>query len=266
MDIPIEAAAHAAVAGPVVAADLGQAKEVFVEMPSRVSRRILFYNRHTMTNEISKKGNVHLVGVQTKYRSKVGESAIKGLNTAAKLLKYKKAVDVAIFDAEAWDIHPKMSLSAHARVYYIDIKMCFYRTDIDVKEMIDIELPLTIQHEFSHVVRANTVGYPETLLDAVIDEGIACYVEQFSKPDRNIPYLTKHAKETLYLENAKKLFDNKISTELHNEWFFGGKKLPEWIGYRLGFLIVQKFMENNPTALDVLCRTSSKDILKGSKL
>jgi hypothetical protein len=217
-----------------------------------------------MKNIISKIGNVHLIGVEKKYKTKIASQALKGLDDAAKVLKYNKPVELAIFDAEFWDVHPKMYMSAHARVYYINIKICLYRKDIDINYTLSTELPLTIQHEFSHVVRYNTVGYPETLLDAIIDEGIACYIEHSIKSDRDIPYIKENKNEKKLMLKAKKLFARKLSSELHNEWFFGTGKLPEWIGYRLGFLIVKNFMENNKVSLDKLCRMNAKEILKQS--
>ena len=217
-----------------------------------------------MKNSLSKKGNVHLIGVQPKYRLKVAAHALAGLNTAVKILNYEKKIDVVIFDAEFWDIHPRLSLYAQGRVYYIDIKICFYRKDKNISSIINVELPLTIQHEFSHVVRANTVGYPETLLDSFIDEGIACFVEQSAMIKRKISYIQKIKNEEIFWRKAKKHFSQKITYDLHGEWFFGKGSLPDWIGYRLWYLIVKKFMNKNQIRLDKLVRMSSKKILEGS--
>ena len=132
-----------------------------------------------------------------------------------------------------------------------------------MKEVITIDLSPTLQHEFSHVVRANTVGYPETLLDSFIDEGIACFIEQASEPDRIIPYIQEQKDEKKLWQEAKKHLSKKLTSDLHNTWFFGAGEKPNWIGYRLGFLIVQEYMKNNNVKLAKLVRTSSRDILKG---
>ena len=80
-----------------------------------------------MENINCENGNIHLVGVQKEFRDRTLEVVKKGLNGASNLLKYTDPVDVAIFDSEEWDVHPKLDISAHARVYYIDIKICFYK-------------------------------------------------------------------------------------------------------------------------------------------
>ena len=217
-----------------------------------------------MKNSICKEGNIHFVGVSKKYHKKLFDTISGALYSAGENFKYKKNVDIAIFDAEFWDIPSGMDLVAHARVYYIDCKICFYRKDIDIKKVISVELPLTIHHEFSHVVRANTVGYPETLLDSFIDEGIACYIEQIIKPDRSIPYIQKHENESDFWSKIKNDISQVLTSEIHNEWFFGTGKLPNWIGYRLGFLIVKSFMDKHNLTFDKLVRTPSKKILEGS--
>ena len=114
----------------------------------------------------------------------------------------------------------------------------------------------------AHVVRINTVGYAETLLDAIIDEGVACFIEQSVTGNREIPYIQKMKSEQSLLKEAKKLFSKRLSTELHNTWFFGKGRLPEWIGYRLGYLIVKEFMNTHKMSLDELVRTKTKDIIR----
>lgn len=231
-----------------------------------IATGIFIFLARQMKNNICKKGNFHLIGIPQKHRATVFVRALGGLSNAARILKYKKNVDVVLFDAEYWDILPQMSISAHARIYYIDVKICFYRKDKDIDTIINIELPLAIHHELSHVVRANTVGYSETLLDSFVDEGIACFVEQSVMPKRRIPYIQEIDNEqTLWLE-AKKHLLQKITTNLHSNWFFGTGTLPNWIGYRLGYLIVQQFMNKHAIRLDTLVRMSSKKILKGSGL
>jgi hypothetical protein len=216
-----------------------------------------------MKHTLCKNGSIHLAGLQKKYRTRVSFSARTALNKAARLLKYSKKVDLVIFDAEDWDVHPKLDLSAHARVYYIDIKICFYRKNINLDTVIDVSLPATIHHELSHVVRANTVGYPETLLDAFIEEGVACFIEESIMSGQNIPYVQPIQGEDNLLKQARSVFSQTISTELHNKWFFGTEEIPEWTGYRLGYLMVKSYMSTHNVSLDKLTRTKAQEILLG---
>lgn len=217
-----------------------------------------------MKNTISKKGNVHLIGVSSKYLEKVAKHAIAGLNDSAQIFKWNKRIDLIIYAAEQHEIHPKMNLFAFTlgRSNRIDFKIDFSRKNIDT--IIKVELPMTIYHETAHVVRENTIGYSTTLLDYIIDEGVGCYIEQSVMPEREIPYIHEIKDEKVYWNQAKKSLFKKISWNHSREWFFGTGKLPNWIGYRLGFLIVQEYMNKYPTNLSILARMSSREILKKS--
>lgn len=186
------------------------------------------------------------------------------MNAAAKIFQYEKSVDLVVFGAESWEIPPLLSLSAFTvgRVSRIDFKICFSRANI--LNILQVELPLTLYHEFSHVTRTQHLGYGETLLDRLIDEGIGCFVEQSSLPGRKIPYIQKIAGEKMLWKKTVRLFDSKEYN--YSEWFFGTGKLPAWIGYRFGYLVIQNFMKKNPVSLADLVRTPSKEIIRNSSL
>ena len=215
-----------------------------------------------MKNDICKSGNIHLIGIQKEFRTKVEEAVKNGFDGASKLLKYQDLVDIAIFDSEEWDIHNKLNLSAHARVYYIDIKICFYKKDLDLEYLLNINLPATIYHELTHVVRANSVGYAENLLQDIIDEGVACYVEEVCGLSPKQPYISPIKEEEKYIEEACKHFEDKLTSDLHSKWFYGSRDLPEWIGYRIGYLMVKKYIEVNKISIDELVRARAEVIAK----
>ncbi|MEK7576072.1 MAG: DUF2268 domain-containing putative Zn-dependent protease [Patescibacteria group bacterium] len=223
-----------------------------------------------MTNRVCKNGNIHLIGIPAKYRLAVSVHAFEGLSEAMQILKYKQHINVAIFGAEAWEIHPKMHLAAitFGGSSRIDFKICFSKKNIDT--IIKTELPLTMYHEVSHVVRVKAVGDWNTLLDIFIDEGIGCFIEQSILPKRKILYIQKIKNEqALWHEVKEQLLQKRSISEqlkLQGEWFYASGELPNWIGYRLGYLIVQKFMSKHHITLDKLARTSSKQILEGSGL
>lgn len=225
-------------------------------MVSYDDRESLYTNLHMKTEN-----NIYMVGTPQEYSEALLKRVSEGLKVASTTLKYEKPIDVAIIDAESWDIPAKMSILAHARINHIEAKICFYREDIQIDTVINVELPLTIQHEFSHVVRANTVGYPETLLDACIDEGIACFVEYGAMPERSIPYIQEIPGEMELLQKARTQFSQRLTSKLHSDWFYGTGEMPNWTGYRLGFLIVQKYMSANKISLDHLVRLDSKTVL-----
>ena len=126
------------------------------------------------------------------------------------------------------------------------------------------ELSSSVAHEATHLVREDTEGYNRSLLDTIINEGVACYVEKSFLPRRHIPYIAAIRGEKHYIKKARGEFYKKHYN--HSEWFFGSEKFPRWIGYRIGFLIVNGYAKNKKISLAKLVRTKSSTILKGSKI
>lgn len=219
-----------------------------------------------MKNNICNEGNIHLIGIPKEYQAKVSARAIEALDNAQHILKCNENVDVVIYGAESWEVPPQMPLYGFTvgKSNRIDFKIDFSRKNIDA--IIDVELPMIMHHEASHVVRHNIIGYSNTLLDYFVDEGIGCFVEQVMMPERKIPYIKKHADEQMYWRKAKKILVEKITWDNSRKWLTGRDKMPRWIGYRLGYLLIKEFMDKNPVNLDILVRMKSKDILKRSGL
>lgn len=217
-----------------------------------------------MKNNICKEGNIHLVGIPEKYQTKVSAHAVEGLNSAMHILKYHENIDVVIYRAEKSEVNPKMPLSGFTtgKSNRIDFKIDFSRKNID--HIVSVELPMIMHHEASHVVRHNVIGYSNTLLDYMVDEGIGCFVEQSMMPKRKIIYIQKHIDEQMYWSKARKILVEKITWEDSRKWFTSKGEWPRWIGYRLGYLLIKEFMNKKPVGFDVLARMKSKDILRGS--
>jgi uncharacterized protein YjaZ len=116
---------------------------------------------------------------------------------------------------------------------------------------IENELAATIAHELHHCARYGGMGYGNTLLGALVTEGLAC---AFEKEFRNgqTPIYAKAidtSQQAELLSRAKLEFNN--SNYVHHDWFFGSRELeiPKWTGYTLGYEIVQLYLEqNNVTA------------------
>ena len=219
-----------------------------------------------MKNNICKEGNTHLIGIPERYQAKISARAIEGLNNAVQILKYKENIDVVIYAAESWEVPSKMPLYGFTvgKSNRIDIKIDFSRKNID--HIINVELPMIMHHEVSHVVRHNIIGYSNTLLDYLVDEGIGCFVEQSMMSQRKIPYIQKIKDEQMYWQEARKILVEKITWDDSRKWFVSKEVRPRWIGYRLGYLLIREFMNKNTVGLDVLARMKSKDILKVSGL
>lgn len=117
-----------------------------------------------------------------------------------------------------------------------------------------------LSHEMCHAKRLSIKPeYPKTLLEAIINEGLATFYEsEVSKGNRDRQFFIKcveqrEKNENLeilrycipYLDNLK--YDDRV-------FFFGGNdSLPRWSGYSLGREIVKEFISvKGITLLDAL--------------
>ena len=198
--------------------------------------------------------------IPKKYRAQVVQIAEKALVGTSRLFAYRKPVETVIFSSFPGFVIPEVGIGAHAIMQGdIVVNIDFSRNDI--KKVIQKELFPTLYHEFSHVVRASAhKNLYATLGESLITEGIASYVEKkvFRK---KVPYIEPIKNEKKYWLLAQKNIDMQVYN--HSEWFFGTKKLPRWIGYRLGYLIIDRFMERQKNFnLARLVRTKSQNILQ----
>lgn len=211
-----------------------------------------------------KGGTLHLVRVPTKYEKEVTRTARKTLIDVSGLLMYHKPIETVIFSSTQEFVIPESGIGAHA-IIQGDIVVNIDFSRHDVKKILKKELPSTLYHEFSHIVRKTVhPSLYETLIESLVTEGIASYIEQkvFRK---RVPYVERIRNEEKYWLKAQKSMGEK--TYNHAEWFFGRGKLPRWIGYRLGYLLVDSFMKQRRNfSLAQLVRTKPSEVIQGYQL
>lgn len=108
-------------------------------------------------------------------------------------------------------------------------------------------LDRTIIHELHHVLRRETVGYGETLGQALVSEGLAGHfvVQVLGTVPEPWEVAVRDPELPLLAKQALASWDN--TTYDHAEWFFGRGALPLWLGYALGFAIVGSYLKTHPT-------------------
>jgi uncharacterized protein YjaZ len=104
------------------------------------------------------------------------------------------------------------------------------------RETIKKNLGRTLAHELHHTIRARKIGYGNTLLQAMVSEGLADHFDIEISQEKPYPWdaaLTSNQRERL-MRRAMKLWHRK--TYDHSAWFFGTKpkEIPRWTGYSLG--------------------------------
>lgn len=209
-----------------------------------------------------KHGTLHLIKIPIKYEREVGIVAEKSFSEAGKLFAFQKPVEVTIFPKIPEIIIPEIGIGGRTTERRdIIIAIDFSRHNIE--NIIRTQLPSIIYHELSHVIRSIHKNLNITLLESLVTEGIASYIEK-GVFKRKVLYIEPIIGETKYWKIAQKNFENKkYSYKDYSEWFFGANKLPRWIGYRIGYLMIERYMQKNPkTSFTQLIHLDSKKIIK----
>lgn len=109
----------------------------------------------------------------------------------------------------------------------------------------DRSLERMFAHELHHAARWDGPGYGSSLCEALVSEGLAGHfvLELFGGapepweqlPEGEIRFHATHAGQDWDRANYN-----------HDAWFFGRGNLPRWLGYSLGFRLVERFLSEHP--------------------
>jgi uncharacterized protein YjaZ len=128
------------------------------------------------------------------------------------------------------------------------------RSEEELQNIITTQIPGTIYHELNHIARWNklgkNIGFHTDLSKSIISEGLASVFHAEKCDNVNIPWTTYTQKEIVELldiyQNRNQKLDMKYN---HGEWFYGEGELPRWIGYKVGFYIVDAFRKKHPNVV-----------------
>ena len=189
----------------------------------------------------------------------------KAVKKANKLLKHSNCNILVFTDSE--------KAISEVGIGGLSWKTDWIRIDIDLKNKLELtkvinkNMPAMIAHELHHVRRGKSVGYGDTLGEALVTEGLAQSFEEILHPDYEViyaHYLTKKELEKSWKQAQPLLKSKKYN---HGEWFFGKGKLKRWTGYSLGYDIVQQYLKIHPTKNPTtLVDTPAKLILKSGEI
>lgn len=128
-----------------------------------------------------------------------------------------------------------------------------------------------LTHEYNHVCRLqflNKNEYEITLLDSMIMEGLAeAAVAKHLSKAYIAPWTTIYSREyaRCYWEKWVKGQMNIRKTKLrHQHLMYGDKEIPKWLGYNMGFHLVQSYMENTNSDMYRMLQLPSKEIYSDS--
>jgi hypothetical protein len=106
----------------------------------------------------------------------------------------------------------------------------------------------SLAHEYNHAIFLNHHDMQQTLLEAMVFEGLAENFEEEVVGAGPASYASLMTRKT-----AMKILDSMTSHSLRSKSynlykhvFFGGKKYKKWTGYSIGYWIVKTFKKKNP--------------------
>lgn len=100
-------------------------------------------------------------------------------------------------------------------------------------------------HELHHAARWDGPGYGSSLGAALVSEGLAGHfvLELFGDPPEPWERLPESEVRS-HTARAAQEWDR--TNYDHEAWFFGRGDLPRWLGYALGFRLVERFLSDHP--------------------
>jgi uncharacterized protein YjaZ len=171
-------------------------------------------------------------------------------------------VDVMIVENPSWTI-PNVGLGGYSPTPHL-VQIWLDPNVTDFEHNLERELAPTLAHELHHAIRWHNPGYGQTLLEAMVTEGLA---QAFEIPfrDGQVPQyaiLENPARMDELMELAQLEFQN--TTYDHNGWFFGSKArdIPRWTGYALGFEIAKRYFEKADTTAGAAYAVTAKTVFE----
>lgn len=141
-------------------------------------------------------------------------------------------------------------------------------------ELTEMELKAMIAHEYHHFCRLNILNIVTEaipLKDSLIIEGMAeSMVEELYGRNWCSPWITKYTLEELKRKwkNSFVPVLNRNGLSQHQRFLYGDgtNRLPNWIGYCIGYAIVKTFLERNKNMEpQTLLRLSADEIISKSE-
>jgi uncharacterized protein YjaZ len=126
-----------------------------------------------------------------------------------------------------------------------------------------------VAHEYHHTVRMESKGGIMTLVDSFITEGGADVFAKRIYPDMTPPWIKESLSDesiAIILEGLKENL-NANDTDIYLDYKVGNrsKEIPLWSTYRMGYLIVESYIDNHPDkSLKEWTQLDAEEVFKGS--
>ena len=196
-------------------------------------------------------------GLSTSQRTTIENKVVSGMTTINNLMSIDNVL-IRIVENSSFVI-PEIGLGGYNPsegevILAIDINFNDLNTSLE-EEFIPM-----LAHEIHHAKRRRSVGYGNTLLQAVVSEGLA---DHFSMEVAGIdPPIWSVAVTGTDLQNWIDVADDTWHDTPydHNGWFFGtDTNIPRWTGYSIGYELVKNYLASHPDQLPSMLHNESAD-------
>ncbi|WP_061809592.1 DUF2268 domain-containing protein [Rossellomorea vietnamensis] len=221
-----------------------------------------YFSYFSPTNQIEKleENTIKLLKNQELINSLIKESLLK---SSQELGGTDKTIFIMPISPE--DVFPIQNMEGVSGVA-LDENAVLINIDPSFSEE---ELKYVVAHEYHHTIRRENNELRKTLIDSFITEGGADVFARSIYPDKTPPWiqepLTEESK-AIILEGLKENL-NTVDSATYTDFRMGNrvKEIPIWSTYRMGYLIVESYVDNHPDAsLKEWTQLEAEAILKGS--
>lgn len=188
------------------------------------------------------------------------ETSTYAISSIERKIKLKN-IDVLFYIAKN-DVIPQLGIGGYTKtpsLVMIPINPSFK----NIKKSIKNELPKTLAHELYHAARNYSHENEKTLIEAMLNEGLADHfeIEMFDGLPGEWDTAISNKKLGRLLDISKQFWE-KTNYD-HNKWFFGSNKtIPKWTGYSLGFCLVGKYLKKHSVKPSSLTSINIHEILR----
>ncbi len=199
-------------------------------------------------------------GVLDAYEGALRDTAAATITRAQALLPLDR-LDIVI-GVNPWGAVPEVGIggtSPSGNIMYVSVDP----TTPALNEHLEAELPPTLAHEWHHCARWRDPGYGQSLLGALVSEGLAMH---FERDFRDTPPLYARGVVGADLARLYVLARQELSAPRydHNAWFFGSaaRALPRWAGYALAYDLVGRGLDALGTTAAALAHAPATTFLR----
>jgi uncharacterized protein YjaZ len=169
-------------------------------------------------------------------------------------------VDVIVYN-DAEYVVPELGVSGFCtspRRLYIPLDI----NHAELGEKFEGRFQAFLAHELHHCARRSIRGYADTLLQALVTEGLACCFEA-ELPSGSVPmYATRVSGASLDRIWQKASLELELPIRTWGDWFFGERapEIPNHAGYSLGYDIVSKWLTRTGQSASAAYAVSAAEV------